>query len=136
MSQWVFNWTAPAAGSAVTFNVSGNAVNNTGNESGDAWAMTTFTFNKAIPASVETIENATFSLYPNPVMDLLQFKSSNEISEASFRAITLTGSVFELKANKMNGNEYQLPISSLPAGQYILHAIVNGKLYAQHFSKQ
>jgi hypothetical protein len=133
---WVFNWTAPATGSAVTFSVAGNAVNNTGSESGDGWSLSTVTFNKAIPASVETISNTGISLYPNPANNALQFKSNEEINTASFTAVTLTGSQMEIQSNKVNTHEYQLMISSLPAGNYILHANLDGKVYSKPFTKQ
>ena len=51
ITSWNFNWISPNAGtSSVTFSAAGNAVNGTGNASGDDYKAGTFTFNEAVAA--------------------------------------------------------------------------------------
>lgn len=47
VASWSFSWTAPMTGSAVTFNIAGNAVNGNTNSTGDAYNTAALTFNVA-----------------------------------------------------------------------------------------
>lgn len=54
---WSFTWTAPSSGTTpLTINFAGNAVNNNGSSSGDAWNLFTQTYNAA--AAVATAPSA------------------------------------------------------------------------------
>lgn len=52
---WAFTWTAPASGTSVNFNVAGNAVDNSGNEFGDAWNLVTLPFSVATSSAAPSV---------------------------------------------------------------------------------
>jgi hypothetical protein len=130
-TSWNFTWTAPATGSSVDFNIAGNAVNNQNDTNGDEWATTKITFNKAIPASVESFEKGGLSVYPNPAQDFIILKSASDLSKASIQLATLTGSMIQVNKEVAGNNEWKINTSSLPSGHYFLVLELNGKIYNQ-----
>jgi hypothetical protein len=61
VASWTFQWTAPATGSSTVFTFAGNATNNDGGTSGDAWAKLPFTFNAAVVATAPSISGIATS---------------------------------------------------------------------------
>ena len=57
---WQIDWTSPASGSFVTFDVAANTVNGNGQASGDKWKADSFTRDKA-PNSPPTVSNVAIS---------------------------------------------------------------------------
>lgn len=135
---WNFSWTAPAAGTpSVNINISANAVNQNNNNSGDQWNKTTITVNAATPTSVASVApEAAPAVYPNPASDRLTLRFEGDVDAQHIRAVSLTGSVIQLPARALNAAEYEMNISSLAAGQYILLAEANGKTVHTTFLKK
>lgn len=132
---WAFTWTAPASGSSVTFNVAGNAVNNTGNQNGDEWALASLVFNKAIPASVQNVQQNSFNLYPNPAGDFIRISlTGNE--KPVFTLRSALGATIPCQVEMIRGTEYQLNTTALPAGYYFLTTKQGDQLHTESFSKQ
>ncbi|MBP6455336.1 MAG: T9SS type A sorting domain-containing protein [Chitinophagaceae bacterium] len=60
ITNWTFDWTAPASGNAqLTINVAGNAVNLNSGTGGDAPNIATFTHNAAVVSAVPTVQVGT-----------------------------------------------------------------------------
>lgn len=59
-----------------------------------------------------------YQIYPNPCNDILYIKSQTEIHEIELR--DLSGRII-FNTNLRNSNYFQMPISSLSSGQYLLH---------------
>ena len=132
---WNFSWTAPASGNAVSFFVAGNAVNNNNGDSGDQWNKVTINYNKAIPASIQDVSEATAQLFPNPVNNSMTVVTSQEVSPASFQVISINGSIQTIVANQISLHEYHINTSALSPGIYILSYAINGKIKHLHFTK-
>ena len=114
----VFNWTAPtSAATSVTFNVSGNAVDGTGNQANDEWNQDSYVFNKA-STSINDVESTQFNLYPNPATEYLTINTDATIQ--SVKAISLTGSMINLTVSKLSNNEYRVDTKTLATGAYVL----------------
>ncbi len=135
---WNFNWTAPAAGTpSVNINISANAVNQNNNSSGDQWNKTTITVNAATPTSVQNISaDAAPAIYPNPATDRMTVRFAGDRSAKHFRAVSLTGSLIQLNAQALNAAEYEVSVSALSAGHYILLAEVDGQTVHTTFLKK
>lgn len=129
---WSFNWTAPNS-STVTLNVSGNAVNNNNNDSGDQWNKVTLNYNLATPTSVNNVVETPISVYPNPATETIKVTASNA---KSFRAISLTGSALNLDVMNSGNNEYTLNTKNLASGMYILLIHTEAGMKHTKFVKQ
>jgi len=128
-----FNWTAPAAGGAVTLNVSANAVNNNNATSGDQWNKVTLTYTQATPTAITDVNHTPVTLYPNPTSSQMTVK----IDQAStFTAISMTGSMIHLNATSTQAGEYSLNTAALANGNYILLINTGKELKHTTFSKK
>ena len=134
---WSFNWTAPAAGTpSVTLDISGNAVNNNNNPSGDQWNKTTITLNAAAPTAVADVQPLTATLYPNPAINQLNVQFGSNEQATGFRALTLSGALFNLPVQEIGACHYQLDLGALPTGNYVLLANSGKRMLHKVFSKQ
>lgn len=132
---WNFSWTAPAAGSTVTFNVAGNAVNNNNNDSGDQWNKISVDYTKAAPNNVDDMENNSSVLYPNPCTQFIRLRTENTIDAGTVMAIGTQGNVVRLNEKRINDHEIELDMQGAASGDYILCYVVNGHTHSLRFSK-
>lgn len=135
-SSWSFTWTAPTTGTSVDFNVAGNAVNGDLGTTGDAYATTKITFNKAWAAAVNNVDQSEVQLYPNPANESIVYKSSNDLNQVSFSVVSINGTIAQVSSSKINSHEYKISTASLAAGNYILLANANGQKQSHLFTKQ
>jgi hypothetical protein len=129
---WSFNWTAPNS-SAVTLNVSANAVNNNNGDSGDQWNKVTLNYTLATPTSVSNVAEVPVTVYPNPAAESIKVTALNA---TSFRAISLTGSAINLDVMNTGNNEYTLNTKNLASGMYILLIHTEAGMKHTKFVKQ
>lgn len=73
--------------------------------------------------SNETYDNLSFSFYPNPTRDIINFASSENIE--NIKIYNLLGQ--EIFSQQINSNEFILDISNQPTGTYIAKVSFNGK---------
>ncbi len=233
---WTFNWTAPANGGPLTVLVSGNAVDNLGNQNNDAFASTSFnfaapvaaasptitnvvatsitqnsavvnadvnanganttalieygptaaygstspmtpasivgnsptaatgnitglssntlyhyrvkatnaqgittsadaTFTTLIPASINSIDETSIQLFPNPVVDYLMYQNKENQSDVNFTIVSVSGATQKVQIEKIANGNYKIQTAHLAAGNYVLKFEFNGKNYYHHFSK-
>lgn len=109
-------WTAPSAGDgSVTFYAAGNAVNGTGNTSGDQAALNNLTVTEAT-FSTGAFEVEQISIYPNPSRDEINISGLNEIAPYSIYNVlgaeVLRGSL---------GIDDSIGITGFERGLYFLH---------------
>lgn len=84
-------------------------------------------------ASVDNHLVSTFSIYPNPVKDVINITNSVDTIE-NVTITDMNGRV--VKNVTLGANEGQINISDLSQGVYILNAASNGKSFTQKIVKQ
>lgn len=82
---WTFNWTAPSA-SSVTFNIAANAVDLSGNATGDAWAITSQTSNlfSSTPLAPTVVTSNVSNIGVNSVTFNGTVNPNNAVTTVSF----------------------------------------------------
>lgn len=86
------------------------------------------------PAAVSSIEAAGFHLFPNPGRDVMTLMTKDNAP------VTITGTSLDGRAislpNRMVGNgQYQIDITQLPAGMYLMILKSGGESFTTRFSK-
>lgn len=128
-----FNWTAPAAGTGtVSFYATGNAVNQSGNTSGDFVYSTSMMLNEANPNGVADFNmvNAALNVFPNPSSGNLQLsfnapKAGNYLIE--LKDLKSGALVYNEQVNASNSeNNFTLENNNWLPGVYLL-SIQNGQ---------
>ncbi len=117
-TSWTFNWTAPAT-SAVIFNISANAVDNTGTSANDAYATTALTFLEA-PSTV---------LPPIIVSNLVTAVSATTATiDASVNANggTTAVSIDYGLTTSYGSNKVTTPSSVIGTGPSAVNAVITG----------
>ena len=71
-----------------------------------------------------SFDNANFSLYPNPVKDVLNLSYNQEISNVE--VYNLLGQ--KVVSNKYNSNSAQVDMSNLSMGAYVVQVTANGQV--------
>ena len=68
------------------------------------------------------LNETKISVYPNPAVDILNILVENSTGELRIQLINTLGAEILSKtlANESSENDYQLPISDLPKGMYLL----------------
>ncbi|MGQ9847383.1 MAG: PKD domain-containing protein, partial [Bacteroidales bacterium] len=75
-------------------------------------------------------------LYPNPTKELLNIEIVDyEVRSASFEVYDLTGRLLPVNAKNSSNNQFQIDVSSLKQGIYILRSKINGLTINQRFTK-
>lgn len=90
-----------------------------------------WTFNSGDTANTNTITANAFSIYPNPVKDILNF--SNVPNEANIAINSIEGKL--ILSGKANGNS-PLNLDNLPTGLYLITIEKEGQKTTQKFIKQ
>jgi hypothetical protein len=93
------------------------------------------------PVSVSTVyapEGATFSLYPNPATDVLNFNfDADEATDVMYILTDMTGRVLDMTQSKNVTNDAKsINISELPAGVYMLTAKSSENNWTEKFVKK
>ena len=102
-----FNWTAPAKGTGTISIWSAiNAVNNDGTaDAGDTWNLSNIVINEW--TSITGIDNsnavARLQAYPNPVVDQLNLKLTNELGDGKY-----TVTIFDLDGKRISTQIFEL----------------------------
>ncbi|MBU3676700.1 MAG: T9SS type A sorting domain-containing protein [Chitinophagaceae bacterium] len=126
-----FNWTAPAAGGAVTFKVVANAVNGNGqDDNGDQWNTAQFPITQA-PNAVAHVELAGIKLFPNPATDLLTLELSTNAAIGQCNITNMSGQRFNVPT-QVQGNMVKMNVATLLPGIYYVSMMHEGAL--QHIS--
>lgn len=83
------------------------------------------------PSAVIDVLGASFAMYPNPVMDVLQLKNI-----AAVKSISIYNSAgLELSVYSNHGESMQLNLSDLNAGLYIIKFTTDDNVCSKHFIK-
>jgi hypothetical protein len=132
-ASWNFDWTAPSQATA-TIKVAGNAVNGNNNTSGDQWNLVTFNLVQGT-TSVVDVQDISYILYPNPASGQVTIRSKETNDIEVIKAVSLNGAINTLTFQKTSNQEYNINVSSLAAGQYILMVKhQNGTIKHTHMS--
>lgn len=138
--QWVFNWTAPAKATGnVVFTTAIIAANGSGGSSGDKILTATISIAENISTSVQNVELADFSVFPNPVNEkfVLNYSLPNTdmvvVSLFDMNGKEITKLVNE---NQAAGNYHLMLSPEVEAGTYILKVSAGDRLsYQKMFIK-
>lgn len=85
------------------------------------------------PVSVSDIEENRFELFPNPTNDNVYLKSKNLINR--IQILDLSGRIVKA-INNVNSKEFNLSLSGLNSGLYIIQTETNEKITTQRLIKQ
>jgi len=113
------DWKAPAAGfGAVTFYVSGNAVNNNNNTTGDRPSNTTLHMTEHTVSTSDEAANA-ISVYPNPASSNLIIANMEDAANAKIEVYNIAGKLMVQKsaADLINNS---MDISGFNSGVYLV----------------
>lgn len=131
---FTFNWVAPpVATGPVTFYATGNAVNQSGNTSGDFVYSTTLALQEFNPSSIEILNNinSQLSTFPNPVNeDLTVTFHSPENGLYVLQLIQMNSGMIAYGENFMaakGNNRLTLENKGWAAGIYLLKLSYRGK---------
>lgn len=128
VTEWTFNYVAPASPSGITFSVAGNAVDGNNLDSGDQWNTASFTFTGSFPSSVPDIENEAIRVYPNPANEILYVQSQNA---------TGAKTIFNTLGQQLiQTTDEVINIQELKPGQYFILIESAGQKVRKSFSKQ
>lgn len=123
---WTFNWTAPSVGTgAVTFWGAFNFANGNNSVSGDVIVNDSFTFQEAT-VSINEINSANegFSVYPNPVTDMVNVKFNlTEAEDINVELYSLDGKlVSKLAHDNLVAGDHHLThdLSTVSSGIYFV----------------
>ena len=122
-----FTWTAPAAGTGIiSFFAAFNAVNGTGNESGDYWNVIHNTLNEIVSSTSagNVLEKATgMNIYPNPSEGRFTMELSSIDNNATIMIVDMMGKLVDTRFEQnINNRKIDLDLSNLPKGIYLLKA--------------
>lgn len=134
ITSWTFKYTAPAT-TTDTFKIAGIGADGTGDKNLDDPNFVTLSYTQK-PSSVADISSSNFKLYPNPTTSEMNFVSTNQANEVSFKAVSINGAWQNLSSIRKSSTDYSINTSALPSGHYILWVNIDGKQTAQAFSKQ
>ncbi len=133
VSTFSFSWTAPTTTGAITFSGVGNAVNDDGNESSaDQWNTTTQTISGATATTVKDLNTISLKAYPNPAVNSLTIEGLNAEAK-DLMIVNVNGQSIE-PVIEFNADKAVLNCTNLAAGQYILHANIQGKTIITRFA--
>ncbi len=74
----------------------------------------------------QTTRSNNIQVYPNPANQIVNITSEYTLSDGNIKLLNLVGQIIEEKT-KLNGNSFQLDISSYPAGVYVIELTTAGK---------
>ena len=116
-SNIVLSWTAPTTGSGnVNFYATVNNCNGNGISTGDQAFTGSVTIPEGAPSSVKNLDERIFNFYPNPVIDRISIKTTQ--NQLTYQIYDKSGVL--MKQVPMTDN--QLNVSSLLPGIYIIRA--------------
>lgn len=127
VTTWTFVYKAPATISGITFSVSANAVDGTGTAANDEWNNAAFNYTGSFAASVESVEESPFTLYPNPATDRIQVHGG-QVNH--LRLFNIFGQVL------LTSTTNQLELASLANGTYFVMIEASGHRYVEQIVKQ
>ena len=119
-TSWEINWVAPeAATDSVIFYVAVNDANNNGNRMGDNIYTTSLVVPSAEASSVEFLDAATVSIFPNPVADQITIRSDRYDFERF--------GIYDASGRQVRQGKFQaqLNVSNLETGLYTLQLIAD-----------
>lgn len=119
VNTWTFDWDAEQAPDQTTVYTAVNFANQNGNTSGDVIVTQSLSLNKGSGIGLGEFEVQKLAAYPNPANDQLFVAGSTDL-KAPFTAFTADGKSFEIEAVEQNDKHWELNVSSLPAGIYVL----------------
>ncbi|HLP20123.1 MAG TPA: choice-of-anchor V domain-containing protein [Chitinophagales bacterium] len=138
---WVYKWTAPAAGGAVTLYYAYNTADNDDEATGDVIYSGSVTINSAgVGIADISTKLSGLNVFPNPINN--QFSMSfnlNETSKVSAQLYSLDGKeVQELMNEKVTNGDFNRPfdVSALPSGIYLMKLNVGDASVTQKIVKQ
>lgn len=130
-----FDWTAPSEGTGdVTFYAGANAINGNGVTSGDNAALANFTFPEVQgdtsdttgdPNGVIALDENSFRMYPNPVVNTVQFEGIPFGTQVT---------IFSIKGEMISTrivNDAAMDLSDLEAGIYIVRSELATKKFVK-----
>lgn len=132
-----FNWTAPTAGfGRVRFYAVLNTVNFTGTSAGDLANAGTSEF-EPVSVGINTPQQYSLSIYPNPATDILHIKGSGETDYNITIVDAIGKTVLGKQAKPGSGPEMTLDIHQLPPGTYFIAiSAAAGLQYYSRFVKK
>lgn len=133
-------WTAPAVGIGnINIYAAGNAVNLNNESTGDGANTVLLTLEEDIPISVKTEQQILdFSIFPNPVQEVLNLKIGSRYAEKIEMNITdVNGKIVQMqKFDLAEGlNEENINVNSLAKGLYLIRLINEHEVATQTMLK-
>ena len=89
-----------------------------------------------MPTSMNTIEQSSIQLFPNPTQDVLRYQDEENKSNVVFEVYDFLGKSCNVKTMKQDLGNYTLDLMGLAAGNYLLLIRREGKLFCYPFAKQ
>ena len=82
-------------------------------------------------------KNYQVSLYPNPAWEFLNIKSfGDNFVDPEFEIVSLIGNKVQTNVEKIDDNEFRIPVRQFAEGHYILIIKDNGTFYRRAFKFQ
>jgi hypothetical protein len=133
-------WIAPQAGTGdVTFYAAGNAVNDDNDSSGDGAMKTQLTITEENPDGAKEVQLLSgFTIFPNPVQEVLNFKISSRYSgEFDFRITDVNGKILQSQRLELieGENNKEINVSNLTNGFYLIYLVDGQKMVSQKMLK-
>ncbi len=119
-------WIAPQAGFGdVTFYTAGNAVNLDTESSGDGAATRQLTVSEEDPDGIKSAQQLlNFTIFPNPVAEVLNFKIGSRYSgELDLQITDTQGKIVQVEHFELieGQNDKNINVSNLSKGLYLIH---------------
>ncbi len=81
--------------------------------------------------------NSFFSMAPNPVQNMLTLRVySQDMNELTFNVIDARGRIYMSNKTLAGQDSYQIDVSHLPAGVYIVKIVAGESIFAQRIIKK
>ena len=87
-----------------------------------------------ITLGIQSTNNSTIGIYPNPVSDLLRFNLGQTSSNATYQVYNQTGAL--VLSGKFNTNASSISVEDLQSGLYTVSVLENNKMTSIRFVKK
>lgn len=124
---WTVDWTAPVAmdGTAAMYYAAGNLANGNGANSGDRIVTTNGSGTFGMLSSSRNVAEVNVEIYPNPSQDFVNIKLEDQSLIHQVNILSMSGQVMITQKS----TDYQVDISNLNAGMYIIQVETSTGLY-------
>ncbi len=137
--EWEIEWTAPSSGTGpITFYAAGNAVNGNFDTSGDQPDTTALTIAESQTSSLDVrqLTNIQLHLAPNPALEYISIRWSNEVvNPHSLRIINTAGQILVEREISGADQEISQTLTDFPSGIYVVQISAQEGFQSKRFVK-